>query len=189
MTFIIQKKLHKPIQSTGHKNYAVSLLSYKHNILGHSNAQFAHQFLWNTSAGRPGLGNKFPRDQKVEHLNRFLKDSFRSLGPNLNPATATRVNNSSDFGIKLEDKLTEFFGLTNPGKSHSLKDHSAQINKISAILKTEKITEKIPGRKFKGPKLEANFFGSFDEAKFRAWHYSKDRELYRSSGRYRNSQL
>ena len=50
LTFLIQKKLHKPIWATCHKNYAVSLLSYKHNVLAHPNAQFAHQYLWNTSA-------------------------------------------------------------------------------------------------------------------------------------------
>ena len=124
LTFIVQKKLYKPIQQSGHKNYAVSLLSFKHTVLGHPNAQFAHQFMWNTSAGRKGKGTKFPRDQKVEHLNRFLKDSFRSLGPNLNPITAGRVNNSSDFGLKLEDKLVNFFELTRSGKSHTLKDHT-----------------------------------------------------------------
>ena len=84
LTYIIQKKLLKPIQQTGHKNYAVSLVAFKHTILGHRNAQFSHQYMWNTSAGSKGKGNKFPRDQKVEHINRFLKDSFRSLGPNLN---------------------------------------------------------------------------------------------------------
>ena len=88
--------------------------------------------------------------------------------------------------VEIYERLNSFFDLTVPGKSHALKDHSVQINKISAILKNENITVVVPGRKFKGPKLEANFFTSFDEAKFRAWHYAKD-ELYRSSGRYRNS--
>ena len=185
LTYLIQKKLHKAIQQSGHKNYAVSLLSYKHNILGHPNAQFAHQFLWNTSAGMKGKGNKFPRDQKVEHLNRFLKDSFRSLGPNLNPVTAKRINNSSEFGIKLEDKLVDFFGLSNPGKSHSQKDHTPQVCKISSILRKESVTVVVPGRKFKGPKLDANFFNNFDEAKFRTWHLMKDKELHRSSKRNR----
>ena len=185
VTYIIQKKLHKPIQQSGHKNYAVSLLSFKHNVLGHKNAQFSHQYMWNTSAGRKGKGNKFPRDQKVEHLNRFLKDSFRSLGPNLNPVTAKRVNNSSDFGIKLEEKLVNFFELTKIGKSHAQKDHSAQVNKISNVLRNERVSNFVPGRKFKGPKLQANFFNNFDEVKFRTWHDSKDKELYRSSARYR----
>ena len=187
LTYIIQKKLHKPIQQTGHKNYAVSLLNYKHTVLGHPNPQFSHQFLWNCSAGGKGKGNKFPRDQKVEHLNRYLKDSFRSLGPNLNPITAKRINNSSDFGIKLEEKLSNFFELSSAGKSHTQKDHSAQIKKISAVLKKESVTVVIPGRKFKGPTLKANFFNSFDEVKYRTWHLSKDKELYRSSSRYRNS--
>ena len=191
VTFIIQiqKKLLKPIQQTGHKNYAVSLLSYKHTVLGHRNAQFAHQFMWNCSAGRKGRGNKFPRDQKVEHINRFLKDSFRSLGPNLTPVTSKRVNNSSDFGIKLEDKLVDFFELSKTGKSHALKDHSVPINKIFTVLKKEQVAAVVPGRKFKGPKINSNFFNSFDEVKYRCWHVKKDSELYRGSARYRNSHL
>ena len=189
LTFIIQKKLLKPIQQTGHKNYAVSLLSYKHTVLGHRNAQFAHQYMWNTSAGGRGKGNKFPRDQKVEHLNRFLKDSFRSLGPNLNPVTAKRVNNSSDFAIRLEEKLASFFELSDSGNSHTLKDHTIQVKKICSTLRREGVTDHIPGRKFKGPKLQANFFNSFDEVKFRTWHLSKDKELYRCSSRYRSSHL
>ena len=189
LAFIIQKKLHKAIWATGHKNYAVSLLSYKHNILGHSNPQFAHQFLWNTSAGRPGKGNKFPRDQKVEHFNRYLKESFRSLGPNLNPKTAKRLNNSSEFGLKIEEKLTDFFELTNPGQSHTTKDHSAQVKKISATLRSEKIATIVPSRKFKGPQMKADFFKSFDEAKFRSWHFAKDKELNRSSARFRSNHL
>ena len=185
LTFIVQKKLHKPIQQSGHKNYAVSLLSFKHNVLSHPNAQFAHQFMWNTSAGRKGKGTKFPRDQKVEHLNRFLKDSFRSLGPNLNSITAGRVNNCSDFGLQLEDKVVNFFELTRSGKSHTLKDHTSQVNKISTILKKESIVSFVPGRKFKGPTLKPNFFNNFDEVKFRTWHLNKDKELHRSSKRYR----
>jgi hypothetical protein len=185
LTYILQKKLHKPIQQSGHKNYAVSLLSYKHTVLGHQSAQFSHQFMWNTSAGGKGKGNKFPRDQKVEHINRFLKDCFRSLGPNLNPVTARRVNNSSDFGIKLEEKLVNFFELTKNGKSHTQKDHTAQVNKISTILRKECIVGFVPGRKFKGPNLKSNFFDNFDEVKFRTWHLIKDKELHRSSKRYR----
>ena len=186
LAYIIQKKLHKPIWATGHKNYAVSLLSYKHNVLAHGNPQFSHQFLWNISAGRPGKGNKFPRDQKVEHLNRYLKESFRSLGPNLNPNTAKRLNNSSEFGLKLEEKITDFFDLTTPGKAHSEKDHSMQVKKISSILP---IATFVPGRKFKGPKMVSNFFDSFDEASFRSWHFKKDRELNRSSARNRSNNL
>ena len=186
LTFLLQKKLHKSIQQSGHKNYAVSLLSYKHTVLAHPNAQFSHQFMWNTSAGRKGPGNKFPRDQKVEHLNRFLKDSFRSLGPNLNPLTARRINNSSDFGIKIEEKLTEFFELSQAGKSHSQKDHTVTVSKILGILRSESVTDMIPGRKFKGPNLQPNFFANFDEVKFRTWHFDKDKELYRSSKRYRS---
>ena len=189
LSFILQKKLHMPIQQTGHKNYAVSLLAYKHTVLGHQNAQFAHQYMWNCVAGRRGKGNKFPRDQKVEHVNRFLKDSFRSLGPNLNTVTAKRVNNSSDFALKVEEKLSTFFGLSESGRSHSQKDHSYQVKKISSVLKKENIAEVKPGRKFKGPKVQANFFDSFDQVKFRTWHLSKDKELYRSSSIYRNSQV
>ena len=99
------------------------------------------------------------------------------------------MNNSSDFSIKLEEKLSDFYELTNPGKSHTAKDHTAQVNKISAILKIESIAAVIPGRKFKGPKLDESFFDSFDEAKFRAWHYSKDKELLRSSTRFRSNNL
>ena len=186
LTFLLQKKLHKSIQQSGHKNYAVSLLSYKHTVLAYPNAQFSHQFMWNTSAGRKGPGNKFPRDQKVEHLNRFLKDSFRSLGPNLNPLTARRINKRSDFGIKIEEKLTEFFELSQAGKSHSQKDHTVTVSKILGILRSESVTDMIPGRKFKGPNLQPNFFANFDEVKFRTWHFDKDKELYRSSKRYRS---
>ena len=97
--------------------------------------------------------------------------------------------NSSEFGLKLEEKITDFFDLTTPGKSHSEKDHSIQVKKISSILRKEKIATFVSGRKFKGPKMVSNFFDSFDEASFRSWHFKKDRELNRYSARSRSNNL
>ena len=94
--YLLQKKVLKIVQATGHKNYSCSLVAFKNGVLNHSNPQYSHRFLWNVFAGRPGKSHKFPRDQKNEHLNRYLKDAFRSLGVNLNPKNATRINNSAD---------------------------------------------------------------------------------------------
>ena len=41
---------------------------------------------------------KFARFKKVEHLNRYLQDCFRSLGVNLNEENAQRINKSTDLG-------------------------------------------------------------------------------------------
>ena len=183
--YLLQKSLHNVIYSTGHKNYSTTLSSFKMNILGDSDPQFSHRYMWNTSAGRAGA--LMPRDQKQEHNNRYLKDCFRSLGVNLNPKTAERINKTADLGIKLNEKCSDFFDLDIPGKKHSQKDHKLQIEKIRKQFEKDKIAIKTPGRKFNGPRFAtSNFSNSFDEAQFRAWSLDKDKELYKKSFRFRN---
>ena len=128
-----------------------------------------------------------PRDQKQEHINRYLKDTFKSLGVNLGPKTAARVNNSADIGQKLNEKCSDFFNLDISGKSHTEKDHKPQIEKIRKVFEEDKLAEEKPGRKFKGPTfVSSHFDNNFDEAKFRAWSSEKDKELYKKSLRFRN---
>ena len=143
----------------------------------HSNPQFSHRFLWNVFAGRAGKGLKFPRDQKNEHLNRYLKDSFKALGVNLNEKNAKRVNNSADVGIKIEVKINDYFKVDAAGKSHTKKSREAQRKKLTSLMKKENIASRVPGRIFKGPQVPSNVWCMFDEAKFRAWHLNKEKEL------------
>ena len=170
--FLIQKKQLKMIHGTGHKNYACSVTSFKHIVLAHPNPQFSHRFMWNIFAGREGKSLKFPRDQKNEHLNLWLKNSFRSLGVNLNEKNAQRINKSADIGVRMEDKVVDFYELDSSGKSHTKKDRSDQIRKVLDILKNEEVANLKPGRKFNGP-----LNNHFDEAFYRSWHLEKDREL------------
>ena len=117
--FLLQKMLLKIVYSTGHKNYACSMLSFKNIVLKHPNPQFSHKYMWNIFAGRCGPRLKCPRDMKNEHLNKFLKGGFRSLGVNLNEDTATRINNAADLGMELQDRVNAFFEIDPLGKSHS----------------------------------------------------------------------
>ena len=137
--------------------------------------------MWNLFSGRAGKSLKFARDQKNEHLNRYLKDSFRSLGVNLNEKNAQRINKSADFGVKMEMKVADFFDLDAGGKCHTKKDRKPQIKKLSEMFKNERITEHLPGRKFKGPHVPVRSSLLFDEAHYRSWHLSKDQELTRIS--------
>ena len=175
--FLIQKKLLKIVQSTGHKNYSCSILAYKNIVLQHSNPQFSHRYLWNVFCGRAGKSLNFPRDMKNEHLNRYLKQAFRSLGVNLNEKTGRRINNSADAGLEIERKINQFFNIDAGGKSHTKKDREVQIKKLSQLIKKEKITKVVPGRVFKGPTVDKDITNMFDEAKYRAWHRSKEIEL------------
>ena len=179
--FLIQKKLTKIIYSTGHKNYSSTLINFKQIILGHWSPQFSHRYLWNTSAGRAGKGVKMPRDQRQEHLNRYLKDSFKSVGVNLDEVNATRINNSCDLSMKIEDKIVEFHELDNTGKGHTKRDRSKQIETLANLFKKEKIADHIPGRTFKGPNVSRNLHDQFDEANYRAWHFKKDKEMNKFS--------
>ena len=179
--FLIQKKLHKIVFSTGHKNYACSMSSFKQIVMSHPNPQFAHHYMWNQFCGRAGKGNKMARDQREEHLNRFLKDGFRTLGVNLNPTNATRINNSADLGQTLVRKVTEFHKLDVPGKNHTQKDRKPIRKKIAEVFKKEEVAKFLPGRNFKGPTPERNVSLSFDEAKYRVWHQSKENELKKFS--------
>ena len=175
--YLLQKKVLKIVQATGHKNYSCSTLAYKNIVLNHSNPQFSHRFLWNVFAGRPGKSNKFPRDMKNEHLNRYLKDAFRSLGVNLNPKNAKRVNNSADVGIQIEHKVNDFFDVDTSGKSHSKKSRVVQLQKLGELFKREECSNVTPGRVFRGPGVKSDVFSMFDEAKYRVWHLNKEKEL------------
>ena len=153
--------------------------------MGDSDPQFSHRFMWNTSAGRAGA--LMPRDQRQEHLNRYLKDCFKSLGVNLNPKTAERVNKAADIGLKLDQKCTDFFNLDTLGKKHSEKDHKPLREKIRKQFEEDKVANKTPGRKFKGPNFTSPLFSNnFDEAQYRAWSVEKDKELHKKSFRFRN---
>ena len=180
-SFLIQKKLTKLVFSTGHKNYACSLINYKQVILGHWSPQFSHRYMWNTSAGRAGKAMKMARDQKQEHLNRFLKDSFKSVGVNLDEVNATRINRSCDLSLRVERKIVEFHELDDSGKGHTKRDRSTQIDRLCTLFKQEQVAEVIPGRKFNGPIVNPNLDHEFDEASYRAWHYRKDKELQQFS--------
>ena len=172
--FLIQKKQLKMIHGTGHKNYACSLSSYKHIVLAHPNPQFSHRYMWNIFAGREGKSLNFARDQKNEHLNLWLKNSFKSLGVNLNEKNAQRINKAADMGVRMETKVVEFFELDSAGKSHTKKDRKDQRKQVMDILKKEEVADCKPGRKFNGPCVSNNLF---DEAIYRSWHLEKDREL------------
>ena len=176
-SYLIQKLLLKVVQSTGHKNYSCSIMAFKNIVLKHPNPQYSHRYLWNIFAGRAGQSLNFPRDMKNEHLNKFLKNAFKSLGVNLNEKTAKRINNSADIGLEIEAKVNDFFDIDAGGKSHSKKNREGQIRKLTEIFRKEKSAVVTPGRVFKGPMVESNVFSMFDEAKFRAWHLSKEKEL------------
>ena len=179
--FLIQKKLHKIVFSTGHKNYACSMSSFKHIVLSHPVPQYSHRYMWNQFCGRAGKGNKMARDQREEHLNRFLKDGFKTLGVNLNPTNATRINNSADLGQTLVKKVTDFHRLDIPGKNHTKKDRKPIIKKISEVFKKEEIVKYKPGRKFNGPNPARSVSTGYDEARYRVWHQSKENELVKFS--------
>ena len=180
-TYLIQKKLTKIIHATGHKNYSSTLINFKQVILGHWSPQYSHRYLWNVSAGRAGKGMKMPRDQRVEHLNRFLKDSFKSVGVNLDEANASRINNSSDLSMKIETKIVDFHELDDIGKSHTKRDRRKQIDAVSSLFKKEMVAQVVPGRTFKGPNVSKNLYAQFDEAQYRVWHFKKDKEMNKFS--------
>ena len=175
--FLIQKMLLKLVHGSGHKNYACSMLASKNIILGHLNPQFSHKYMWNISCGRAGKGRKFPRDMKNEHHNRFLKDAFRSLGSNLNEKTAARINDSADAGVHIEEEVQEFFDIDYAGKTHSNKDRTGQIKNLAQMMRREKATTFVPNRSFHGPMVSSDISSMFDEAKYRSWHQSKEKEL------------
>ena len=114
---------------------------------------------------------------KNEHLNRFLKDSFKSLGVNLNVKTATRVNNSADAGLEVEKSMNDFFDIDYAGKSHVKKDRTPNIKAVSDLIRREKAFMRIPKRAFNGPQVSSNVSDMFDEAKYRSWHFKKEKEL------------
>jgi hypothetical protein len=172
--FLIQKKQLKMIHGTGHKNYACSLSSYKHIVLAHPNPQFSHRYMWNMFCGREGKSLNFARDQKNEHLNLWLKNSFKSLCVNLNSRNAQRINKAADMGVRMESKVVEFYELDSPGKSHTKKDRKDQRKQVMNILKKEEVADCKPGRKFNGPCISKNHF---NEVTYRSWHLEKDKEL------------
>ena len=175
--FLIQKKMLQVIQATGHKNYSCSMVAFKNTILKHPNPQYSHRYMWNVFAGRKGRSLKFPLDQKNEHLNRYLKDAFKSLGVNLDEKNAKRVNNSADIGIKIETQVRDFFKVDAAGLSHTKKNRQAQRNKLSKLMKKEDIAAVYTGLVFNGPQISSNLWCMFDEVKYRAWHLSKENEL------------
>ena len=179
--YLLQKKVHKIVQGSGHKNYACSIASYKQNVLGHKSPKFSHAYMWNLFAGRPGPGMKMARDQRVEHLDRFLKEGFKSLGVNLDEKNAKRINNSADIGQKIEVKINEFYHLDVPGKSHKKKDRTQLIKKLTDLFKKEKVSTFLPNRRFKGPNVSPALENDFDEAQFLSWHHSKSKELLKFS--------
>ena len=187
--FLIQKKLTKVFFSTGHKNYSSTLINFKRIILGHWSPQFAHRYMWNTSCGRAGLGNKMARDQRQEHLNRYLKDSFKSVGVNLNEVNATRINNSCDLSMKMERNIVRFHKLDDSGVGHTRRDHSNQIETLANLFKKEKVAQINPGRIFKGPNVSRNIDDQFDEANYRLWHYRKEKEMNKFSEYCRTNRL
>ena len=135
--------------------------------------------MWNQFAGRPGPGLKMARDQDVEHLNRYLKEGFKSLGVNLDEKNAQRINNSADMGQKIENKVNKFYNLDVPGKSHTKKSRATVVKKLTDLFKKENIAEFVPDRKFNGPTVSPDADKDFDEAKYVSWHHSKTRELKR----------
>ena len=152
------------------------MLSFKNVVLKHPNPQFSHKYMWNIFAGRCGPRLKCPRDMKNEHLNKFLKGGFRSLGVNLNEDTATRINNAADLGMELQDKVNAFFEIDPSGKSHSSKDRCEQIARLAKVLRKEAATDVVPGRQFSGPRVLSSIDSMFDEAKYRSWHWRKENE-------------
>ena len=177
--FLLQKKVHKIVQATGHKNYASSIASLKQIVLCHRNPKFSHTHMWNQFAGRPGVGLKMARDQDVEHLNRYLKEGFKSLGVNLDEKNAQRINNSADMGQEIEKKVNKFYDLDIPGKSHTKKDRHPLVKKLTDLFKKENIAEFVPNRNFNGPTVSPAVEKDFDEAKYVSWHHSKTKELNR----------
>jgi hypothetical protein len=180
-TFLIQKKLTKIVFSTGHKNYSSTLINFKRIVLGHWNPQFSHRYMWNISAGRAGKGEKMARDQREEHLNRYLKDSFKSVGVNLDEKNATRINNSCDLSMKIERNIVSFHKLDLSGIGHTDRDRSKQIEVLADLFKREKVAHNIPGRSFKGPIVSKNLDEQFDEANYRVWHYRREKEMHKFS--------
>ena len=162
--FLLQKKVHKIIQGSGHKNYACSIASFKQIVLGHKSPKFSHAYMWNISAGRPGSGLKMARDQRVEHLNRFLKEGFKSLGVNLDEKNAKRINNGADIEQKIKSKVNEFYSLDGPGKSHKKKDRTLIVRKLTELFKNEKVAIYVPKRDFNGPEVLPSLENSYDEA-------------------------
>ena len=82
---------------------------------------------------------------------------MRTLGVNLNPKNATRINNSADLGQTLVNKVIYFYNLDVPGKSHTQKDRKPITKKISEIFRKEEVVKVVPGRKSQS--IQECFYG------------------------------
>ncbi|CAB4011105.1 Hypothetical predicted protein, partial [Paramuricea clavata] len=52
----------------------------------------AHRYIWNRGVNNHGmLGKNIPLDLEVEHSNHYLKQAVKNLGPNVNPASISRI--------------------------------------------------------------------------------------------------
>ncbi|XP_028408226.1 uncharacterized protein LOC114530810 [Dendronephthya gigantea] len=135
----------------GKTKYAYEVLLLLVKINGILSKYDAHNLKWNRFFNKHGIkGGNIPLDLRMEQLNKIVKTLWRSLGANLNEASAARLANTVDEMEAILDEidqdcdLASNIGYRSKGKPEvAVAQVTKDLVKINAsnFAKAEKVTQ------------------------------------------------
>lgn len=158
--------------AAGRKNYAIEFF---HTIAQHEfvfSPRLSEELLWTRFINVHGIpGHNIPKDLHMEHLNRLVKESIRSLQANKTKKSISRVGRA----LGTIAPVLANFDQSNAVTSYSGMHKEANINKDKAILLNELLKDKVfqehgdrAHSQFPNPK---DVLHLLDEGKFKKWLY------------------
>ena len=116
----------------------------------------AHRYIWNRSVNNHGiLGKNIPLDLEVEHSNHYLKQAVKNLGPNVSPASISRICKSEKCARTIINTLQESVKKCFKSGKHTNKNTDEDLKTIVEKLVENHVFEKQNDRTYQS-------FNNFD---------------------------
>ena len=139
---------------SGRRNYCIEafkLLYQYHYILPPRQAQ---QLVWSRFVNTKGTcGHNIPMDLHLEHLNRLVKNSIQSLGPNRKGEAVVRCGKALGTIHTVLENFDQDNNIEPPSGAHSSPSYQKDLGKIvNELIKERALVEKSPRRHLSFPR-------------------------------------
>ena len=137
--------------------------------------QMAYQLKWARFVNnKGGAGRNMSCDLRLEHMNKFLKQSLHSVAPGFKQEGAhavKRIANSISMCESIIDNFDENLDVHHPYGSHASRSVISDLNMILSRLTSKSVFKFEAGRKYRSPKCnyDSTIFTTLDMVNFNTW--------------------
>ncbi|XP_048589438.1 uncharacterized protein LOC116618156 [Nematostella vectensis] len=132
--------LHFKVDGIHSHKYALESLYQSFLFTALLSPRDAERFIWNRTVNNCGLvGRNIPLDLDVEHSNKFLKQAFKNLGPNLTEAAVTRICRAENSSRAILASLDSSIQRSSGSSEHTCRSTERDLETLVNSCITNKV--------------------------------------------------